>query len=149
MTALRLVKSDRIPECPAQLAEHFAAPPGETKAEKVRRQNRERQQKKRRADAAAKLKAEAFHLPAMTLYGGTVQAMIDVCRAGGFEEPAEALTLLAHGTARLAEADQAAFEELLKPVLVLLATLGADLAKRDSHAFSLLVTPSSRFEAAQ
>lgn len=149
MTALRLVKSDHIPECPVEQAEHFAAPKGETKAEKVRRQNRDRKQKQRRAEAQAKLKAEAFHLPAMTFYGGTVQAMIDVCRAGGFEEPAEALTLLAHGSARLAETDRAAFEDLLKPVLVLLATLGADLAKRDSHAFALLVTPPSRSEAAQ
>ena len=127
----------------AELAIHFP-PPEESKAEKVRRQNRERKQKQRRAEAQAKLKAESFNLPAMTFYSGTVQAMIDVCRAGGFDETAEGLTLLAHGSANLAKTDKSAFETLIKPVLALLALAGADLVKRDRHAFDLLVTPPSR-----
>lgn len=146
--ALRLVssiaKSDVIPTDKEALAERFGAVPGESKAEKVKRQNRERQQKKRLRDAQAKLKAEAFQLPAITFYGGTVQAMIDVCKAGGFEESAEALTLLAHGGARLAKKDPAAFADLLAPVLAALAIAGADLAKRDRHAFELLIAPPSR-----
>lgn len=146
--ALRLVssiaKSDVIPTDKEALAERFGAVPGESKADKVKRQNRERQQKKRLRDAQAKLKAEAFHLPAITFYGGTVQAMIDVCKAGGFEESAEALTLLAHGGARLANKDPAAFADLLAPVLAALAIAGADLAKRDRHAFELLIAPPSR-----
>lgn len=146
--ALRLVssiaKSDVIPTDKEALAERFGAVPGESKADKVKRQNRERQQKKRLRDAQAKLKAEAFQLPAITFYGGTVQAMIDVCKAGGFEESAEALTLLAHGGARLAKKDPAAFADLLAPVLAALAIAGADLAKRDRHAFELLIAPPSR-----
>lgn len=146
--ALRLVssiaKSDVIPTDKEALAERFGAVPGESKADKVKRQNRERQQKKRLRDAQAKLKAEAFHLPAITFYGGTVQAMIDVCKAGGFEESAEALTLLAHGGARLANKDPEAFAALLAPVLAALAIAGADLAKRDRHAFELLIAPPSR-----
>ncbi|MHC8341735.1 hypothetical protein [Pseudomonas sp. RT6P73] len=146
--ALRLVssiaKSDVIPTDREVLAERFASVPGETKAEKIKRQNRERQQKKRRLDNQAKLKAEAFHLPAMTFYGGTVQAMIDVCKAGGFEESAEALTLLAHGSSALAKKDPEAFAALFAPVLAALAIAGADLAKRDSHAFAQLIAPPSR-----
>lgn len=149
MTALRLVKSDTIPSDRAELAERFAAVPGESKADKVKRQNRERKRKQRAAEAAAKLKAEAFHLPAMTFYGGTVQALIDVCKAGGFEEPAEALTLLAHGGQALAKTDPAAFSAFFAPVLAALAVAGADLAKRDSHAFAQLITPPSRSEVAK
>lgn len=146
--ALRLVssiaESDVIPTDKEVLAERFAAAPGETKADKVKRQNRERKQKQRAKEAQAKLKAEAFHLPAMTLYGGTVQALIDVCQAGGFEEPAEALTLLAHGSSTLSKKDPEAFAALFAPVLAALAIAGADLAKRDSHAFAQLITPPSR-----
>lgn len=146
--ALRLVssiaESDVIPTDKDVLAERFGAAPGETKAEKVRRQNRERQQKKRLREAQARLKAEAFHLPAMTLYGGTVQAMINVCKAGGFEESAEALTLLAHGSSDLAKKDPEAFQALFAPVFAALAIAGADLAKRDSHAFAQLIAPPSR-----
>lgn len=149
--ALRLVssiqKSDVIPTDKEALVERFGAVPGESKAEKVKRQNRERQKAKRLRDAQSKLKAEAFHLPAITFYGGTVQAMIDVCKAGGFEESAEALTLLAHGGARLAKKDPAAFADLLAPVLAALAIAGADLAKRDRHAFELLIAPPSRMGA--
>ncbi|MGL4265058.1 MAG: hypothetical protein ACRCTX_25840 [Afipia sp.] len=149
--ALRLVssiaESDVVPTDKELLAERFAAAPGETKEEKIKRQNRERQQKKRALEAKAKLaklEAEAFHLPAMTFYGGTVQAMIDVCKAGGFEESAEALTLLAHGSSALAKKDPEAFVALFAPVLAALAIAGADLAKRDRHAFELLTTPPSR-----
>lgn len=146
--ALRLVssiaKSDVIPTDKEVLAERFTAAPGETKAQKVKRQNRERKQKQRAKEAQAKLKAEAFHLPATTFYGGTVQAMIDVCKAGGFEETAEALTLLAHGSSALAKKDPEAFAALFAPVLAALAIAGADLAKRDSHAFAQLIAPPSR-----
>ena len=128
---------------PVEQAKH-CPPVEESKAQKVRRQNRERKQKQRRAEAQAKLQAESFILPAMTFYSGTVQAMIDVCYAGGFDETAEGLTLLAHGSANLAKTDKSAFEALIKPVLALLALAGADLVKRDRHAFDLLVTPPSR-----
>lgn len=146
--ALRLVssiaKSDVIPTDKEVLAERFTAAPGETKAQKVKRQNRERKQKQRAKEAQAKLKAEAFHLPAMIFYGGTAQAMIDICKAGGFEETAEALTLLAHGGQALAKNDPEAFAALFAPVLAALAIAGADLAKRDSHAFAQLIAPPSR-----
>lgn len=151
--ALRLVSSiatsDVIPTDKEVLAERFTAVPGESKADKIKRQNRERQQKKRLREAKAKLNAEAFHLPAMTFYGGTVQALIDVCKAGGFEESAEALTLLAHGSSSLAKNDPDAFAALFAPVLAALAILGADLAKRDRHAFELLTTPPSRKGASE
>jgi len=151
--ALRLVSSidasDIIPTDKETLVERFTAAPGETKADKIRRQNRERKQKQRAAEALAKLKAEAFHLPAMTFYGGTVQALIDVCKAGGFEESAEALTLLAHGASGLAKSDPEAFAAFFAPVLAALAIAGADLARRDSHAFALLVAPPSRKGATQ
>lgn len=146
MSALRLVSSQHFPE---DLDARFKAPEGETKAEKIKRQNRERKKKQRLRDAQAKLKAEAFHMPAMTFYGGTVQAMIDVCRAGGFEEPAEAMTLLAHGLQREAKKDPEAFAQLFAPVLAALALVGADIAQRDSHAFSLLIAPPSRTEVAE
>lgn len=146
MSALRLVSSQQFPE---DLDARFKAPEGETKAEKIKRQNRERKKKQRLKEAQAKLKAEAFHMPAMTFYGGTVQAMIDVCRAGGFEESAEAMTLLAHGAQRLAKKDPAAFADLFAPVLAALAVAGADLSKRDSHAFAHLITPPSRNEVAE
>lgn len=151
--ALRLVsstdESDLIPTDDEALAERFKAVPGESKADKVKRQNRERQQKKRLRAAKAKLNAEAFHLPAMTFYGGTVQALIDVCKAGGFEESAEALTLLAHGSSSLAKNDPDAFAALFAPVLAALAIAGADLAKRDRHAFELLTAPPSRKGASE
>lgn len=152
-TALRLVssmaESDLIPTDPEALAERFAAVPGESHADKVKRQNRERKRAQRLREAQGKLKAEAFHLPAMTFYGGTVQAMIDVCKAGGFEESAEALTLLAHGASGLAKKDPRAFADLLAPVLAALAIAGADLAKRDRHAFELLTAPPSRKGASE
>lgn len=151
--ALRLVssisESDVIPTDKEALAERFAAAPGETKAAKVKRQNRERKKKQRAKEAQEKLKAEAFHLPAMTFYGGTVQAMIDVCRAGGFEEPAEALTLLAHGSSALSRKDPEAFAALFAPVLAALAIAGADLTRRDGHAFAKLIVPPSRKGAAE
>jgi len=146
--ALRLVrsiaKSDVIPTDKEALADRFGAAPGETKVEKVKRQNRERKQKQRAKEAQAKLNAEAFHLPAMIFYGGTAQALIDVCKAGGFEESAEALTLLAHGSSSLSKEDPEAFAALFAPVLAALAIAGADLAKRDRHAFELLTAPPSR-----
>lgn len=151
--SLRLVssidESELIPTDTEALADRFKSVPGESKADKVKRQNRERSRKLRARKAQAKLKAEAFHLPAMTFYGGTVQAMIDVCKAGGFEESAEALTLLAHGSSSLAKNDPEAFAALFAPVLAALAILGADLAKRDRHAFELLTTPPSRKGASE
>ncbi|RMO79787.1 hypothetical protein ALQ33_200020 [Pseudomonas syringae pv. philadelphi] len=143
MTALRLVSSSTTDQ---GIDRFNPAPVGESKAEKVKRQARERKQKQRRKEAAQKVRAEAYHMPAMTFYGGTVQAMIDVVAAGGFEESAEAMTLLAHGSASLARKDPAAFAELFAPVLVALSLMGADLAKRDSHAFAKLITPPSRSE---
>ena len=151
--ALRLVSSiatsDVIPTDKEVLAERFTAVPGESKADKVKRQNRERKRNQRLREAQSKLKAEAFHLPAMTFYGGTVQALIDVCKAGGFEESAEALTLLAHGSSSLAKNDPEAFAALFAPVLAALAIAGADLAKRDRHAFELLTAPPSRKGASE
>lgn len=146
MSALRLVSSQQLSE---DLDARFKAPAGETKSEKIKRQNRERKKKQRLRAAQAKLKAEAFHMPALTFYGGTVQAMIDVCRAGGFEEPAEAMTLLAHGLQRESKKDPEAFAKLFAPVLAALALVGADIAKRDSHAFAQLIAPPSRNEVAQ
>lgn len=151
--ALRLVhssdKSDSIPKSKEALRDHFYAVPGETKEERAKRLSAERSKRYRLNQKKAALQANQLKLPAMTFYGGTAQAFADVCKAGGFEEHAEALTLLAHGSAELAKKDPEAFAQFFAPVLAALAIAGADLAKRDADAFALLVTPPSRSEVAE
>lgn len=92
-------------------------PAGETKEERERRLARNRQRKKRLAAAQAKIKAEAVKVP-LELYQGSVKALQAVIEAGGFDGPQaaeEAITLLLHGAAALAERDRHAFEQLIAP----------------------------------
>lgn len=92
-------------------------PAGETKEERERRLARNRQRKKRLAAAQAKIKAEAVKVP-LELYQGSVKALQAVLEAGGFDGPQaaeEAITLLLHGAAALAERDHHAFEQLIAP----------------------------------
>lgn len=117
--------------------------PGETKEERARRLAKLRKRKQRREEAQKKLKAEAVNVP-LTLYGGSVAALAEVCAAGGFEEAEEALTLMLHGASDLHKRDPKAFAEFLAPVFAALVVAGADLARRDRHAFDQLIAPPSR-----
>lgn len=128
---------------PEDLLEHFVAPEGESKKDRERRLARDRKRKQRQNEALAKVKAEALDVP-LTLYGGSVAALAEVCAAGEFEEAEEALTLLLHGSSDLHKRDPKAFAEFLAPVFAALALAGADLAKRDRHAFEQLIAPPSR-----
>lgn len=125
MSALRLATQDGAPVPTGdELRDHFLAPQGESKDERQRRQARERKKRQRAREQQAKLRAEAVKVP-LELYAGTVQALNQVIAAGGFSGPQaaeEAITLLLHGAARLAE--------------------------RDGHAFAALVAPPSREEPA-
>lgn len=50
----------------------------------------------------------------MELYQGTREALARICQAGQFSEPAEAITLLVHNVADLAERDPSRFAEFIK-----------------------------------
>lgn len=145
---LRLValEGECLPDGEQQL-ERFTAPEGETPEERKRRKAKERKQKQRRNEELAKVRAEAVKVP-LTLYGGSVSALLEVCKAGEFEEAEEALTLLLHGASDLSKRDPAAFAEFLAPVFAALVVAGADLAKRDRHAFAALIAPPSRQKVA-
>lgn len=146
MSALRLATQDGAPVPVGQeLVDHFTAPAGETPEERKRRQARDRKRKQRDAEKLAAIKAEAVKVP-LILYGGSVAALQAVCKAGGFEEAEEALTLMLHGASDLSKRDPAAFAEFLAPVFAALAVAGADLSRRDRHAFAQLIAPPSRQE---
>ncbi|HCF4872811.1 TPA: hypothetical protein NIF78_006298 [Pseudomonas aeruginosa] len=143
MSALRLATQDGAPvPTGADLHDHFHAPAGESKEDRERRLARDRKRAQRAREAQAKLKAEAVKVP-LTLYGGSVAALAEVCKAGGFEEAEEALTLMVHGASDLSKRDPKAFAEFLAPVFAALAVAGADLSRRDRHAFAQLIAPPS------
>ncbi|KSH06993.1 hypothetical protein AO964_22990 [Pseudomonas aeruginosa] len=85
----------------------------ETKAERRRRMARERQRAKRERDALrrAALGGRRFN---MDMYQGTADALDLICAAGDFAEPAEAVTLLLHNVAEIAERDASRFAELIQ-----------------------------------
>lgn len=144
MKALRLATQDGAAVPAAEdLADHFLAPAGESKEDRERRLARDRKRKQRLNEALAAVRAEAVKVP-LTLYGGSVAALAEVCKAGEFDEAEEALTLMLHGASDLAKRDPVAFAEFLAPVFAALVMAGADLAKRDRHAFAALIAPPSR-----
>lgn len=85
----------------------------ETKAERRRRMARERQKAKRERDAQrrAALGGRRF---SMDMFQATADALALICQRGGFAEPAEAVTLLLHNVAEIAERDTSRFAELIK-----------------------------------
>lgn len=96
--------------------------PLETKEERTRRLARERQQRKRTADAAAAVRAEAQPIT-FEAYKGTQADLALICELGGFDERAEAITLILRNV--------------------------ADLARRDCHAFAAFIRIPSRPEVDQ
>ena len=86
---------------------------GETKAERQRRLARERQRVKRERDA---LRREALggRRFSMDMFQATADALALICQRGGFDEPAEAVTLLLHNVAEIAERDASRFAELIR-----------------------------------
>lgn len=98
------------------------APVNETPEERKRRHARIRQRRKRRRDEAAKQRAAAVPVT-FEAYKGTQADLALICELGGFEEQAEAITLILRNV--------------------------ADLARRDRHAFEQFVSIPSRKEAQQ
>lgn len=149
MSALRLATQDgaKVP-VGEDLADHFHAPANESKEDRARRLATARKKKQRLREELARVRLEAVKVP-LTLYGGSVAALVEVCQAGGFDEAEEALTLLLHGASDLSKRDPVAFAEFLAPVFAALVVAGADLSKRDRHAFAMLIAPPSHSEGAE
>ncbi|MCP8465214.1 hypothetical protein NK553_14775 [Pseudomonas sp. ZM23] len=84
----------------------------ETKAERRRRLAKERQKAKRERDALrrAVLGGRRF---SMDMFQATADALALICQRGGFDEPAEAVTLLLHNVAEIAKRDESRFTELV------------------------------------
>jgi hypothetical protein len=92
-----------------------ALPALETKEERDRRLARVRQQRKRQADAAAAVRGEAQPIAfEFDAYRGTHADLALICERGGFEEQAEAITLILHNVAELARRDCHAFAEFIR-----------------------------------
>lgn len=91
----------------------LALPALETKEERERRQARDRQQRKRTKDAAAAVRAEAQPIT-FEAYKGTQADLALICELGGFEEQAEAITLILRNVAELARRDCHAFAEFIR-----------------------------------
>lgn len=85
----------------------------ETTEQRKRRQARERKQaqRDREREHRASVGASEFR---MEMYQGTREALALICQAGQFSEPAEAITLLVHNVAELAERDPSRFAEFIK-----------------------------------
>jgi hypothetical protein len=88
-------------------------PQNETKADRERRLARDRQRRKRLADENAKLRAAAVPVT-FEAYKGTQADLALICELGGFEEQAEAITLILRHVANLAKRDRHAFDELIR-----------------------------------
>jgi len=85
----------------------------ESKEERARRKARERQARKRLKDAAAAARAQAREVK-FDAYKSTQESLELICQLGGFEEEAEALTLIIHNVAELAKRDRHAFDLLTR-----------------------------------
>jgi hypothetical protein len=85
----------------------------ETKEQRKTRLARERKQaqRDREREHRAKVDAQEFR---MEMYAGTRAELARICKAGQFEEPAEAITLLIHNAAELIERDPSRFAEMLR-----------------------------------
>lgn len=88
------------------------APVQETKEERARRLARDRKRKQRLAEENARVRAEAVPVT-FEAYKGTQQDLALICALGGFEEQAEAITLILRNVANLAKRDRHAFEEFI------------------------------------
>ncbi|MGV6475395.1 hypothetical protein [Azotobacter vinelandii] len=71
---------------------------------------RKRAQREREAE---RLKRLGHRVMQLELYQGTADALDRLCKLGGFEQPAEVITLLIHAADRLAERDRSLFAELV------------------------------------
>lgn len=70
---------------------------------------RKRDQRRREKAHLESVGATKFE---MTMYRGTSEALQEILEAGGFEEPAEAITVLIHNAAKLVKRDMSQFNEL-------------------------------------
>lgn len=98
------------------------APANETPEERKRRHARIRKRRQRRRQEHAALRAASLPIT-FEAYKGTQADLALICELGGFEEQAEAITLILRNV--------------------------ADLARRDRHAFEQFVSIPSRKEAQQ
>lgn len=98
------------------------APANETPEERKRRHARIRKRRQRRRQEHAALRAASQPIT-FEAYKGTQADLALICELGGFEEQAEAITLILRNV--------------------------ADLARRDRHAFEQFVSIPSRKEAQQ
>lgn len=86
----------------------------ESKADRIRRQNRERQQAKRDRDAAHRERVGA-EVVQVEMYAGTRRDLELMRQVGGYEETDEALTLAIRYMAGLARNNPAAFRAAMDP----------------------------------
>lgn len=85
----------------------------EAQKDRERLQARARKQAQRLREREHRTQAGAREFR-MDMYQGTTEALERICAAGRFEVPAEAITLLLHNVAELAERDPSRFQELIK-----------------------------------
>lgn len=71
---------------------------------------RKRAQREREAE---RLKRLGHRIMPLELYQSTADALDRLCRLGGFEQPAEVITLLIHSADRIAQRDPSRFAELV------------------------------------
>lgn len=69
-------------------------------------------QRQREAERRARLGCRVMQLE---MYQGTAEALDRICKAGGFEQPAEVITLLIHSADRLSRRDMSRFIEMVSP----------------------------------
>ncbi|MNZ74253.1 hypothetical protein D3C78_926980 [compost metagenome] len=84
------------------------------KAATIRKQNKVRQQNKRDRDRAHR-KAVGAETMKLETYAGTRRELALMCQVGGYDEPAEAITLAIRYLAGLARRDPAAFLAAMDP----------------------------------
>jgi hypothetical protein len=89
------------------------APQNETKEDRTRRLARDRKRKQRLAEENAKVRAAAVPVT-FEAYKGTQADLALICELGGFEEQAEAITLILRNVANLAKRDRHAFDEFIR-----------------------------------
>lgn len=89
------------------------APDGETAEDRKRRHARIRKRRQRRRQEIAQLRASSVPVT-FEAYKGTQADLALICELGGFEEPAEAITLILRNVADLARRDGHAFAEFIR-----------------------------------
>lgn len=83
----------------------------ETPAQRNRRLARERKRRQRQREAEHKEVVGAREVR-YEFYRSTYEALQRICDAGGYEEEAEAITLLIHGADELRQRDPSRFKEI-------------------------------------